>query len=76
PIRALRGFRRVHLLPGESQEIAFDLSPRDLSMVAENGDIVIPSGTYGVSIGGGQPGSGLPAASAKFDVSGSIALPE
>ncbi|HVU31460.1 MAG TPA: glycoside hydrolase family 3 C-terminal domain-containing protein, partial [Sphingomicrobium sp.] len=46
PIRALRGFRRVHLLPGESQEIAFDLSPRDLSMVAENGDIVIPSGTY------------------------------
>jgi beta-glucosidase len=30
PIRALRGFKRVHLDPGQSQQIHFELRPRDL----------------------------------------------
>ena len=33
PIRALRGFKRIHLEAGESQKVHFDLKPRDLSMV-------------------------------------------
>lgn len=76
PIRALRGFRRVHLAAGESRTVAFDLSPRDLSMVTERGDRVVPAGDYSVSIGGGQPGGALPTVTGKFAVAGETALPE
>src|SRR5947208_6630188 len=55
PIRALRGFQRIHLEPGAKQRVEFHLSPRDLSMVTEGGDIVVAEGKYTVSIGGGQP---------------------
>ena len=76
PIRALRGFKRVHLVPGESQNIAFDLTARDLSMVTDSGNIVVGPGTYNLSIGGGQPGSGLPTVSGDFGVAGRVRLPE
>ena len=32
PLRALRGFQRVHLSAGASQKVHFDLKDRDLSM--------------------------------------------
>ena len=38
PIRALRGFQRVHLEPGASQKVDFHLNSRDLSMVTDLGD--------------------------------------
>ena len=37
PLRALRGFKRVHLKPGESQKVEFELKDRDLSMVNDAG---------------------------------------
>src|SRR5579883_2465152 len=40
PIRALRGFERIHLEPGASQEVRFHLKRRDLSMVTALGDII------------------------------------
>jgi beta-glucosidase len=76
PIRALRGFRRIHLAPGASETIAFDLTPRDLSMVTPAGDIIIPPGRYKLSIGGAQPDSGLPTATGAFTVAGQTTLPE
>ncbi|HTW32402.1 MAG TPA: glycoside hydrolase family 3 C-terminal domain-containing protein, partial [Candidatus Sulfotelmatobacter sp.] len=76
PIRALRGFQRVHLEPGASQTVAFHLNPRDLSMVTEIGDIVVPEGKYTISVGGGQPGTGAPTVSADFEVKGQLMLPE
>jgi len=76
PIRALRGFRRIHLAPGASETVRFDLAARDLSMVTPRGEIVVPAGRYAVSIGGGQPGSGLPTATGSFTVKGSVTLPE
>jgi len=76
PIRALRGFRRIHLAPGASETISFDLSLRDISMVTERGDIIVPAGKYIVSIGGGQPGSGSPGAIGEFSVAGQVDLPE
>jgi len=76
PLRALRGFKRVHLKPGESQEILFELKDRDLSMVSEAGDPIIAAGTYSVSIGGGQPNAGAPAVSGTFQLSGTKLLPE
>lgn len=41
PLRALRAFQRIHLEPGASQNVEFHLSPRDLSMVTEAGDIIV-----------------------------------
>jgi beta-glucosidase len=76
PLKALRGFQRVHLEPGASQQVSFELRPRDLSMVTEAGEPVIPEGKFTLSIGGGQPGTGAPAASGDFSVSGTASLPE
>jgi len=76
PIRALRGFERIHLDPGASQNVQFHLNPRDLSMVSEAGDIIVPQGKYTVSVGGGQPGTGIPSVTSTFEVNGQITLPE
>jgi beta-glucosidase len=76
PIRALRGFQRIHLEPGAKQKVDFHLSPRDLSMVTDLGDIVVAQGKYTVSIGGGQPDTGVPSISGSFEVNGQIILPE
>jgi beta-glucosidase len=76
PVRALRGFRRVHLKPGESQKVHFELKERDLSMVAEAGEPIIAEGKYAVSIGGGQPNTGAPAIAGTFEVKGTKSLPE
>jgi beta-glucosidase len=45
-------------------------------MVSELGDPMISEGEYTVSIGGGQPGTEAPAATAKLKINGSVALPE
>ena len=76
PIRALRGFQRVHLDPGASQKVDFHLSPRDLSMVTDLGDIIVAEGKYTVAIGGGQPDTGAPSAAGTFQVKGSKTLAE
>lgn len=76
PIRALRGFQRIHLAAGESQVVRFQLTRRDLSMVTETGDRIVAQGTYTVSVGGGQPGTGAPSVSGTFQVNGRIQLPE
>jgi beta-glucosidase len=76
PIRALRGFHRIHLEPGAKQKVDFHLSPRDLSMVSEDGDVIVAQGKYTVSIGGGQPGNGVAAASGNFEINGQLMLGE
>jgi beta-glucosidase len=76
PLRALRGFKRVHLKPGESQKVHFELKERDLSMVSEAGEPIIAEGKYSVSVGGGQPNSGAPTVAGSFEVKGSKTLPE
>jgi beta-glucosidase len=76
PLRALRSFKRVHLRPGESQTVSFELKDRDLSMVSEAGVPMIAEGSYSVSIGGGQPNTGAPAVSGMFQVTGTRTLPE
>jgi len=76
PLRALRGFRRVHLNPGESQRVRFELKDRDLSMVSEAGDPIVADGVYTLSIGGGQPNTGAPAVTGTLRVTGTKTLPE
>ncbi|MGD0734462.1 MAG: glycoside hydrolase family 3 C-terminal domain-containing protein [Terracidiphilus sp.] len=76
PLHALRSFQRVHLEPGQSQMVHFDLKPRDLGMVTLAGEPVIHEGKYSVSVGGGQPNTGAPSIAGTFEVKGSIVLPE
>ncbi len=76
PMRALRGFKRVHLKPGESQKVSFELKERDLSLVTAAGKPIIAKGTYSVSIGGGQPNTGAPTVAGTFQVKGTRGLPE
>jgi beta-glucosidase len=76
PIRALRGFQRIHLAAGATKVVEFHLSRRDLSMVTQAGDRIIPAGRFTLSVGGGQPGTGAPSVSGTFEVNGRIQLPE
>jgi beta-glucosidase len=76
PLRALRGFQRVHLQAGASQRLRFELQPRDLSMVTEDGIPIVAEGEYTVSIGGGQPHTGLPMLAQTFSIKGKLELPE
>jgi beta-glucosidase len=76
PIRALRAFKRIHLKPGESQKVHFELKDRDLSMVTEAGEPIIAEGKYSVSVGGGQPNTGAPTVAGTFQVKGTKTLPE
>ena len=76
PLIALRGFQRVHLAPGESQKVHFELKNRDLGMVTENGNPIIAQGDYTISIGGGQPNTSAQVVTGKFHIEGQIDLPE
>jgi beta-glucosidase len=81
PLRALKGFQRIHLDKGEKQTVAFTLHARDLSIVDESGKHRIVPGQVEAWLGGGQPVSrkGLaPAAGLKtqFDVSSGAVLPD
>ena len=76
PRIALRGFKRVHLEPGQSQQVQFELKNRDLSMVTERGQPIIADGDYVISIGGGQPDTSAPGVNGYFHINGQIALPE
>jgi len=76
PLKALRGFERVHLEPGASQKVRFELQSRDLSMVTEAGEPIVAEGQYSLSVGGGQPGSGATVLTKTFNVKGTLTLPE
>jgi beta-glucosidase len=76
PLKALRGFARVHLEAGEARKVRFELKPRDLSMVTAAGEPVVAEGAYTISVGGGQPGTGVAAVTSGFNVTGQLTLPE
>lgn len=55
PLRALKGFKRIHLNKGESQTVTFTLSPEELALVDDKGNLVQKEGPVELYIGGGQP---------------------
>jgi len=76
PLRALRSFQRIHLDPGASQRVRFELRPRDLSMVSAEGEPLIPEGDFTISVGGGQPGTTAQVITGKLHIAGTKTLPE
>ena len=55
PLRALKGFKRIHLNKGESRTVTFTLSPEELALVDDKGNLVQKEGPVELYIGGGQP---------------------
>ncbi len=76
PLRALRGFERVHLELGQSQTLHFELKERDLSMVSEAGEPIIAAGKYIVTLGGGQPDTTATTVAGSIEIKDSMTLPE
>ncbi|MFW5713641.1 MAG: glycoside hydrolase family 3 C-terminal domain-containing protein [Brevefilum sp.] len=56
PRHSLVGFKRVRLAPGVSARAIFDIQPKQMACVDENGQWLIEPGTFTVFAGGGQPG--------------------
>ena len=54
PLRALRGFQRVNLKPGEEKTIVFQLTPFQFTFVNRDGVRTVEPGEYRIGIGGGQ----------------------
>jgi len=76
PLRALRGFNRVHVEAGEVKHVKLALQPRDLSYVNEAGDRMVAAGDYVITAGGGQPGTSAAQADARLSIRGEQKLPE
>jgi beta-glucosidase len=74
PRLALRGFQRIALKPGETRDVTFTLTPRDLSSVDLEGERRVSAGRYRVSVGSGQPDTGVASSSADFAVDTAVAV--
>lgn len=48
PVRELKGFKKVHLSPGESQDVQFTLSGHDLGYYDKNGRWLVEPGEFQV----------------------------
>lgn len=70
PIRQLQGFTRIHLAPGAQRVVTFTLAPKQMSLIADDGQRVIEPGLFEVSVGGGQPGTSAPVVVGHFTVVG------
>lgn len=68
PIRSLAGVKRIFLKPGEKQSVSFTLTPRQMSIIDDQGRRVIEPGEFLLSVGGKQPGSSGRAGAQSTDV--------
>ena len=52
PVMELKKFRRIHLAPGERQELAFELGAADLRMLDRDQRWIVEPGVFRVMVGG------------------------
>lgn len=55
PHHNLRGFQRIALEPGQSQEVRFELHAKDFSLIDDGGRRVLEPGRFKLFVGGSQP---------------------
>ena len=73
----LAGFQRIHLRPGETADVRFIISARQMALIDNNGDCILEPGTFRVFVGGSQPDersaelTGASVLSVDFTVTGS-----
>ena len=51
PLKALRGFQRIYLDPGQTQTIMFRLGPPDLAIFDQKNQWIVEPGTFDVMVG-------------------------
>ncbi len=77
PIRSLVGVERIYLKAGEKRTVKFTLTPRQMSIVTNDGKRILEPGELNVTVGGGQPGPRVATVSGSFTVTGStIEIPQ
>ena len=57
PMKSLKAFKRIDLPKGETQKVAFTLSPEELMVVNEEGKKVWRKGDYKIVVGNASPGA-------------------
>lgn len=55
PTRSLKGFKRIHLQPGEVKTVEFTISPDAFSIINDKNERIVIPGKFELTIGGGQP---------------------
>ena len=72
----LKGIKILHLKPGQQEEISFELTPKHMSLIDNEGKCILEPGVFEVFIGGSQPDersyklTGSEVLKGKFEVSG------
>lgn len=51
PVRQLRGFRKVHLAPGETRTVSFTLDAQDFALLDEHWRPMLEAGRFSVFVG-------------------------
>jgi beta-glucosidase len=74
PLRSLKSFERIRLAPGETRNVSFHLTPRDLAFADSTGTMRTRKGGYSLWIGGGQPDTGSPGVAAQIKLAASTAV--
>jgi beta-glucosidase len=73
PIRSLRGFKRIHLRPGEEKTLYFAIAPDAFTVIDDKMQKVTLPGRFDIAVGGGQPdgaGNGQPSGAGNGQPSG------
>lgn len=74
----LRGIRKIYLEPGEEKEVSFTITPKDMSLINEEGKRMLEPGMFEVYVGGSQPDkrsielTGTEVLKATFEVVGDV----
>jgi len=55
PLQALKGFKRIALLPGQSQKVSFQIAPELLQLVDDKGHSRFIQGKVRIVVGGSSP---------------------
>ncbi len=51
----LSGFKRIELEPGEEKEVAFDILPKQMAVIDDEGRRILNPGNIDIFVGGSQP---------------------
>ena len=55
PLISLQGMKRIHLKPGEKQNVEFTLVPGQLAVIKDDSSYVVEPGIFEIAVGGALP---------------------
>jgi beta-glucosidase len=55
PRSHLQGFMRIHLKPSEKKTVSFELKPRQMAIINEEGKCILETGSFQIAVGSRQP---------------------